>query len=272
MQMHSEKLRHHDYEMRVQKDGALALQRRMASVLEQCIHALGAGRDTAKTSAENPYDGLYVDFEDAFRGDYAEVRERLSLYAPLIEQVCKATGSKRLLDLGCGRGEWLDLFTASGYEASGVDLNASMVSLCSARGLDAVQGDVLSELLRLPDATFSAVSMFHLVEHLPFEVVLRVVDEVHRVLRPSGIVIFETPNPRNILVGSGDFYRDPTHRNPVFPDTLAWLGRARGFADSRIFFVDYADQKLIPAEDWRFEALEDYVNVPRDYAWIGTKG
>jgi O-antigen chain-terminating methyltransferase len=81
------------------------------------------------------------------------------------------------------------------------------------------------------------------------------------------VLILETPNPRNILVGSGDFYRDPTHNNPVFPDSLAFMARQRGFARGNIFWKESA--ALIPAKESTFDTLTDYVNVGRDYAYIG---
>ena len=74
-----------------------------------------------------------------------------------------------------------------------------------------------------------------------------------------------------MMVGAGDFYRDPGHRAPVFPDTLCYLGSARGFVESAVWFFNPSRQNLLPADQWRFDALEDYVRVSRDYAWTGRQ-
>ena len=96
------------------------------------------------------------------------------------------------------------------------------------------ESDALAYLRRLPDASLGAITSMHLVEHLPLEVLVELIDECLRALRPGGVLILETPNPENLLVGSHYFYLDPTHRNPLPPALLEWLVQARGFDSARV--------------------------------------
>jgi len=216
-------------------------------------------------------DALFMTFEDEFRGSRQEIKTGLSVYLPLVEAVRAQCGEKPVYDLGCGRGEWLELLREWGIEGTGVDLNAVCVRECHDHGLNALHAEALAALRDLPDGTLACVSAFHLIEHLPLEMLIALMDEALRVLAPGGLLLFETPNPRNILVGSGDFYRDPSHRNPVFPDTLAFIGEQRGFTPSSIAFFDTDRSRLLPAAETTFETLQDYIDVSRDYAWTGYK-
>ena len=90
-------------------------------------------------------------------------------------------------------------------------------------GLEIVQGDVIEYLRQLPDASLQAVTGFHLIEHFEFQDLLQLLLEIRRVLKPGGVVMVETPNPKNLVVGACNFYADPTHRQPLFPETLQFL-------------------------------------------------
>lgn len=121
-----------------------------------------------------------------------------------------------------------------GLVGRGVDLNDVFLAQCRARGLDVVESDALAYLRELPDASLGAITSMHLVEHLPMDVLIKLIDESARVLRPGGVIALETPNPENLLVGSHFFYMDPTHRNPLPPALLHWLVEARGFELARV--------------------------------------
>src|SRR5262249_51947932 len=155
-------------------------------------------------------------FHDDFRGTREEIKDRLRVYLPIVKEVGPGTA----LDVGCGRGEWLELLRDEGVQARGVDLNRHMIEDCRQRGLDVVPMDALTHLRGIPDASLAAVCGFHLVEHLAFDAFIMLLDETVRVLRSGGVAIFETPNPANLLVGSCNFYQDPTHRAPI-PTGLA---------------------------------------------------
>ena len=218
-------------------------------------------------------DAFYVAFEDQFRGSREEILNRLKVYLPLIEEVKVGTLDNPILDVGCGRGEWLELLRKAGYAARGIDINRVMLEQCRARGLEVIEADVLSYLQSLADSSLGAVTGFHIVEHLPLGILIKLFEETFRVLKSGGLLIFETPNPRNILVGSGDFYRDLTHRNPIHPDTINFLAETQGFIKSSSYFFENKEGKLnlIKASEKRFDELNDYINISRDYAVIAQK-
>jgi O-antigen chain-terminating methyltransferase len=214
---------------------------------------------------------IYASFEDEFRGSPSQVRQGLSPYLPLVRETVLQHPGLPVIDLGCGRGEWLELLTGERIQVKGADLNPTVVAPLVQQGLDVAQADIFTYLSDLPDASAAVVTSFHLIEHLPPEQWIPLLDQIRRVLAPSGLAIIETPNPRNILVGSGDFYRDPSHHTPVFPDTLSFLGRIRGFDDSVAWYFADDRSRLVPAESWHFDTIDDYVRISRDYAWTGRK-
>ncbi len=217
-------------------------------------------------------DSLYVAFEDRFRGSREAVREGARVYLPYVKEALQNSKRHRpLLDLACGRGEWLELLQSEGYSAKGVDINRTALQQCRELDLDVVEEDAIDYLRKQPKNAFAAVTCFHYVEHIDFPSLIALLDEVLRVLEPGGLTIVETPNARNILVSSSDFYRDPTHRNPVFPETLESIAELRGFAESTAYVFNETRTELLPLSTYRFDDLNDYVRISRDLAWIGVK-
>ena len=141
-------------------------------------------------SAEEKRDSLYISFEDQFRGGRQEIIDRLAYYIPIVRQANAGSQDRVMLDAGCGRGEWLELATDEKLVARGVDINRMLVEFCTESGLDAVQSEIIDYLETLNDNSIGAVTAFHLIEHLPYEVCLRFFDESLRVLKPGGLVIF----------------------------------------------------------------------------------
>src|SRR4030043_2272533 len=139
-----------------------------------------------------------------------------------------------ILDLGCGRGEWLELLKENGYIAKGVDFNRVMVRQCQELGLDVTESDMIEYLRNQQPNSFGALTGFHILEHLSFKAVISLFDEALRVLKSGGMVIFETPNPENLIVAACNFYFDPTHRNPLPPRLLNFLIVSRGFEKTGI--------------------------------------
>jgi len=167
-------------------------------------------------------DAFYGRLEDRFRGARDEILDRLRVYLPDVRQAVEATGG-RVLDLGCGRGEWVELLTREGIAAEGVDLNPVQISEALSLGLEVREGDALRTLAEAPDNHYAAVTAHHLVEHLPFDTVTWMTREALRVLAPGGVLIYETPNPRNLIVGATTFNIDPTHRRPLPAEVLTTL-------------------------------------------------
>ncbi|MDQ6623562.1 MAG: class I SAM-dependent methyltransferase, partial [Verrucomicrobiota bacterium] len=195
-------------------------------------------------------------------------------YLPFLEAAKISGADGGVLDLGCGRGEWLELLRERGIEhGSGVDLSAAMVEQCNGRGLHATHADALHHLRTLPAESLEAISSFHLIEHLPLRSLLHLLGEIQRTLRPGGLVILETPNPRNILVGASDFYRDPTHNHPIHPETIRFVLETMGFAQVGCYFLRHAEtgRVAVPESEFTFADLQAYVEVPRDFAVIARK-
>ena len=179
-------------------------------------------------------DNFYKAFEDRYRGSRELILSRLRVYLPFVMPLLQYYPNAQATDLGCGRGEWLELLTENGFSVQGVDLDRHMLSACRERNLAVYEDDAIEFLKTLPDNSQIIVSGFHLVEHIPFDDVRRLVDEALRVLKPGGIIILETPNPENLVVGSCNFYLDPTHNRPVPPLLLSFLVEYCGFYRSKI--------------------------------------
>jgi len=179
-------------------------------------------------------DGFYRAFEDQHRGSRELIKTRQRVYLPFIEPLKILYPEASALDLGCGRGEWLELLTESGFTARGVDLDDGMLAVCRERGLAVQTKDAVTGLQEQSDASLAVVSGFHLAEHIPFEALQSLVAESLRALKPAGLLILETPNPENIVVGTANFYLDPTHRQPIPPLLLSFLAEYCGFARVKV--------------------------------------
>ncbi|WP_312515952.1 class I SAM-dependent methyltransferase [Massilia sp.] len=211
---------------------------------------------------------FYRAFEDRYRGSRETIKERLRAYAPFTAPLLQVGAPARALDLGCGRGEWLELLGEQGFEAQGVDLDDGMLAACRERGLAARHQDALAALREQPEGSLALVSAFHLVEHLPFELVQDLIAESLRALRPGGLLIMETPNPENLTVGATSFYRDPTHVRPLPPDLLGFAADHAGFARQRIVRLQEEAQLHTDAPLGVINVLE---GVSPDYAVVAQK-
>ena len=221
------------------KRSLLDQQRRLGLLLEAARKRLPAPLDNVQLAtfadeADHLLDAMYVTFEDRFRGDRADIKQRVAVYLPLIEAARVGTPDAPIVDIGCGRGEWLELLKERGLTARGVDLNRIMVNECRERGCEVAEAEALQYLRELPDNCLGAVTGMHIIEHLPLPILIALLDESLRVLRPGGLAIFETPNPENLVVGACNFYMDPTHRNPLPPVMVEYLVEARGFVQVEI--------------------------------------
>ena len=168
-------------------------------------------------------DALYSAFEEQFRGSREEVARRLTVYLPVLDKAGVRDAESPVLDLGCGRGEWLELLGQHDFAARGVDLNEEFVVHGQQRGIDLVHADAVEYLSSKPEGSYAAVTSFHMVEHLPPGRLVELLAQTHRVLRPVGILILETPNPENHVVGADTFYLDPSHVAPLPPALLQFL-------------------------------------------------
>lgn len=214
-------------------------------------------------------DDFYRAFEDRFRGSRELILERLHIYLPLIQPLRDLQPQPTAIDLGCGRGEWLELITAQGYQAQGIDLDDGMLAACRERGLEVHTGDALEALRALPDASQSLVTGFHIAEHLPFDQLRQLVTEAERTLRPGGLLILETPNPENLVIGTSGFYLDPTHRHPLPPPLLDFLARHAGFSSTLIMRLQAS--AAVAEEEAALTLMDVLGGASPDYAVVAQK-
>ena len=230
------------------------------------------GDGSAHPEADRDLDALYVAFENVFRGTRQDIKQRLEFYLPYLHQARPGGADKTVLDLGCGRGEWLELLGEHGFTAAGVDLNACMVEECRQRGLPAHLANALEHLAALPAESVGAVSAFHLIEHLPSARLLQFFRECRRVLQPGGVAIFETPNPYNLVVGAAQFYDDHTHQRPLPPNSTRFLVEQAGFARADILPLHpRAEADKVHGDGTNPELVERFNELfygPQDYAIV----
>jgi SAM-dependent methyltransferase len=202
------------------------LKRRLESIADGAAPAT-AGQPVprpAESSAGSDDDYKYVGFEDQFRGSDDSVAVKLGEYVPIF------AGASDVIDLGCGRGEFLLALRAAGVSARGVDTNADMVAVARERGLDVTTADALGYVSGLADESAGGIIATQVVEHLSAPYLLRLLDAAHRVLRPGAPIVLETINPACWYAFFSSYIRDLTHAHAVHPETLQYLLRASGFA------------------------------------------
>lgn len=213
-------------------------------------------------------DQFYADFEAKFRGSRELIAERLQAYTPILEVLRCSTPSLSALELGCGIGEWLELLAKHAITGRGIDCNAVMIQTCQTHQLQVQQQEAHAALLDQQASSLNIITAFHLAEHLPFPLLRTLISEAHRVLKPGGILILETPNPENLSVGAMNFYMDPTHQRPIPPPLLQFAVQHAGFQDAHILRLQHC-QELVNATS---PGLTDVLQgVSPDYAVLGIK-
>lgn len=221
-------------QMRERLSGLLALRDRTEALSEE-VRALRAGLaaeppspETALAASRSAADSAYTAFENRFRGSREEVRRRQADYVELLR------GHAPVLDLGCGRGELLELLREAGIAARGVEGNAHAARECRSQGLDVAQADLVDFLERQPAGAAGAVFAAQVAEHLPPPRLQALLAAAHRALRRDGLLVLETVNVASALAYFDVFIRDLTHERPLHPETLRFMAAAAGFSDARI--------------------------------------
>lgn len=216
------------------------------------------------------------DFEEAFRGNADELRVR---YSGLADRVA---GAASVVDIGCGRGEWIELLQARGCRASGVEIDPQLVSEARARGLDVVEGDAVGWMRAQADRSLDAVTMIQVIEHLAPQEVLDFVELAARKIRRDGWLVIETVNPQSLYVYAHPFYLDPTHTQPIHPAYLMFLLEKIGFKHLEIDWrspppepdvleelPDDADRSAV--HNRNAARLNQLLFAPQDYAVIARR-
>ncbi|MGE4578854.1 MAG: class I SAM-dependent methyltransferase [Desulfuromonadales bacterium] len=221
-----------------------------------------------KTIKKNESIPFYRAFEELFRGPRAVIKKRLEVYLPFVQPLLDHHQPAKILDLGCGRGEWLELMRENGFEVEGIDLDNGMLQACVQLELPVIQGDAIELLKKKADASCSVISAFHVVEHISFEQVNELVAEALRVLKPGGLLILETPNPENLVVATSNFYLDPTHKRPIPPQLLAFTLKHDGFKRTKILRLQESEKLLNDSNPSLIEVLS---GASPDYAVVAQK-
>ena len=172
----------------------------------------------------------YSTFEDRFRGARHEIRTRLEDYLPLL------AASRDIVDVGCGRGELLDLLKTRHVSARGVDTNRAMVDECVARGLAVEYDDAVGFLNRQADGMLGGVVAIQVVEHFEPAYLMRFLEAAFHKLRSGAPLVLETINPACWMAFFETYIRDLTHVRPLHPDTLKYLVEASGFQHVEVRF------------------------------------
>lgn len=172
---------------------------------------------------------FYKAFEDRHRGSKDLIRSRLQVYLPFINALKISDSHINAIDLGCGRGEWLELISELGINGIGVDLDQEMLNACDQLTFQVIHSDALKFLQCQESESVSIISGFHIIEHISFEELQSLVKESFRILKPGGLLILETPNCDNLVVASSSFYLDPTHRRPIPMALLEFIAIYYGF-------------------------------------------
>jgi SAM-dependent methyltransferase len=271
----------------VSQQATLTMKRELERILSAQPAAVGHDHHQpvpAHTETFRPLDSYkYVGFEDQFRGSRDEIRTRLDSYVPGF------AGAHDILDVGCGRGEFLELLAQVGVRARGIDLNHEMVELCRSHGLDVTEADAVGYLSSLPDGSLGGLFAAQVVEHLQPAYLLQFLELAFHKLRPGSRIVLETLNPACWVAFFDSYIRDITHAWPLHPDTLKYLVVASGFSRADIEF-----RSPVPPED-RLQtlspparpdaAMSDFVEIfngnmarlnariftHRDYAVIGAR-
>jgi SAM-dependent methyltransferase len=212
-------------------------------------------------------------FESAFRGSREDLAER---YRTLAERF---VGHDPVVDIGCGRGEFLDLLAELGVAATGVEIDRTLVAQARAAGLSVTPGDGVAHLAALADQSLGGIVLLQVVEHLTPQAAADLVAIARHKLRPGGLIVVETVNPQSLYTFAHSFYLDPTHANPVHPAYLKFLFDEAGYSHTTIEWRSPPpeDDVLVVEEDAskiqaaNIERLNQLLFAPQDYALVAFR-
>jgi SAM-dependent methyltransferase len=270
------------------RERAARTERRLQRFLDSMPERQGADSQDVDNSTPTPpltlphaseYGLDYVGFEERCRGSEEHIKQHRRVY------VNSFKGSNDILDIGCGRGEFLELLGEAGIKAKGVDLDLDMVLYCQEKGLDVVNADALAYLDSLPDESLGGIFAAQVIEHLEAGRITELMKLCQQKLQPGGTLIFETPNPTCLTVFSSSIYMNLSPTQPLHPETVKFLFESAGFQHIEVHFsspveshlripslpVVGADAKVVEEFNKGIERLNDLLYGFQDYAVIGRK-
>lgn len=247
--------------------------------LDALLSALESGDppspEAVRAVLEPIEDWRYAGFENRFRGYEEDIRRQQARYVSLFRK------DGVVLDLGCGRGEFLELLRENGIKGEGVDLNGQMVDICLDKGLACEQGDLFEKLAWKDNGSLAGVFSSQVIEHLPPAYLKRLVETAFLKLEPGGVIVLETVNPTSVFALVQIFFLDLSHQKPIHPQTLGFLLESAGYDDVKTLFSDpLGEEKLRPLPgvdetaallNANIDALNRLLYGPPNYAAVGRK-
>lgn len=266
----------------VEAEVALGLLRQIERIDRELRNLPTAKRDSVEDRTDldgpqmNRYPDWYFGLESRMRGPSEKVAEGYRNYLGLFEN------AKRVLDLGCGRGEFLEMLHRAGIPCEGVEIDPDMVAVCREKGLNVEQGDLFDRLRREPNDSLDGVFCSHVVEHFSPEEILDLVRLAFHRLRGRGVLVIETLNPQCLSIFSGAFYADPTHKSPIHPEVLKYFVERTGFGETDVWYsakvppegsLELLDPETESAEplNRNFRKLNSLLYGYAHYAIVGRK-
>lgn len=245
----------------------MAAQQAMIHQELRLIRQRAVLKSSAPISSTTPVPAPQIDwllFAQKFRGGEESIKQSFSRY------VDHFRGCMDVLDIGCGRGEFLELMRESGIPTRGIDLNTETVALCRNKGLDAEQADMFSYLGGLADGSLGGVFCAQVIEHLQPSSVVQLIRLCSQKLRQGAPILFETPNPECLAIFATHFYIDPTHVRPVPPVLLTFYLEEAGFGTLEVVRFAQAGESMPSISQLPEEFKERFFGA-LDYAVIANK-
>jgi len=180
---------------------------------------------------------FYFDFENKFRGNREAIMKQFSSYDKLVEKVVENNSFNRFVDIGCGRGEWVEKWKDKVEDTIGIECDAKMIDVCRSNGLNVIEGNATDIISKFKDHSISLVTIFHVIEHLDHKQLIELLEQIERVLTNEGVLIMETPSIDNLIVSTKMFYLDHTHINHINPDGIKFSMENLGLKFVKYFYI-----------------------------------
>lgn len=213
----------------------------------------------------------YLGFQNKMRGSEIEVHNRMKKYSKYLKN------KKIALDIGCGRGEFIEFAEKLGCKTTGLEINEDMFHICSSKNLDVIKSDGISYLTNEKENTYDLILMSHVIEHLSFPDIIRIIELSFQRLNKDGVLILESPNPTTVATHIGGFYSDPTHKHFAHPSLMHYILEKAGFKGIEIKFESLQSERLVTDDTMSkilkqdIDRLNEIIFGYQDYSLIAIK-
>ncbi len=256
------------YDMRVRR-----VERKLNASLNSKTNFKGGKGSTQLPPVPAAEELDYFLFENKYRGTLEDIKKRQEIYIDIFR------GASHVIDLGCGRGEFVELLKENGIDAEGIDLSEDNVQSCQERQLPVYKDGIFEYLSAAEDSSLGGIFCSQVVEHFTTEQLLTFIQLAYKKLKPNAPIVIETINPKNIVAVSNWFYMDLTHVRPVHPETLKFVLESYGYYVKETNYLHPDSQAMMPKlknpEEGEFNAKLDHLNEclfgPQDYAVVAYK-